>query len=119
MNVVRVILGFIVAGLLVATRPGLSAVSREVSSDPAAMYTLRVESGKSHRVRFRLVEPRGDSIVEADQFDFVVTAKGLIVRPTSPTTASSITGARLTFESFELFLPTDGSPSLMEGAVSR
>jgi hypothetical protein len=119
MVVVRVMLGVAIAALLVSTQPALSAVSRVTSSDPEVLYTVRVEPGKSHRVRFRLVEPRGDSIVEADQFDFIVSAKGLRIRPSAPTTATGTAGARLTFESFDLFLPTDGSPSLMEGAVAK
>jgi hypothetical protein len=113
------VLGVVVVAGLVSTQPGLSAVGKKSSSDPEAIYTLRVDTSKSKRVRFQLIEPRGDSIVEADQFEFVVTPRGLIVRPTAPTAASSTFGSRLTFESFELFLPSDGSPSLLEGSVSK
>ena len=71
MNVVRVVLGFVIAVLLVVNRPVVSAVSKDRPSDPGPVYTLRVDAGTSKWVRFRLVEPRGDSIIEASQFDFV------------------------------------------------
>jgi hypothetical protein len=120
MNLLRVTLGVCIALALLATRPVLSAVRHESGlSDPEAMYTVRVEPGTSDRVRFRLIEPRGDSVIEADRFDFIVSAKGLKIRPATPATASGTAGAKLTFESFLLFLPTDGSPTLLEGSIVK
>ena len=113
MNVVRVILGLFVLASLVSTQPALSASS---ASDPDPIYTLRVERGKSNRVQFRLIEPRGDSVVEAEHFDFIVTRKGLVIKPGEPTIATGTAG-QLTFENFELFLPADGSEPFMEGDV--
>src|SRR5262245_47512031 len=99
MKVVRVTLWVVVAGLLVCTRPVVSARGQGAPTESKSLYTVRLEKGETHPVRFRLLEPRGDSIVEADQIDFVLSPKGLTIRPSPPTFASGTAGT-LTFESF-------------------
>ena len=115
MNIVRVLLGFVLLVSLVVTQPALSAVASK-PFDPEVVYTVRVERGKSNRVQFRLVAPYGDSIVEAEHFDFLVTKQGLLIRPLGTALASGTDG-RLLFDKFEMFLPTDGGEPFMEAVV--
>jgi hypothetical protein len=119
MNVVRVLLGFAVASVVVTTQPVLSAVNHPASSVPEGTYILRVERGKSHKLRFEMIDPRGDGLIEADEFDLVLSPRGLTIKPTSPSTASSLSGTRVNFETFELFLPTDGSDQSVEGTLAK
>ena len=119
MNVVRVLLGFALTVSLVSSQPGVSAVGLPVPSVPDGTYVLRVDKGKSHKLRFQMIDPRGDSLIEADEFDLVLSPHGLTIKPTSPSTASSLSGTRLNFETFELFLPTDGSDQSVEGRFSK
>jgi hypothetical protein len=115
MNVVRVLLGLVVLLPVILTNPAVSAAGPAIS-DPDVVYTVRVERGKANRVQFRLVAPYGDSIVEAEHFDFLVTRKGLLIKPRGTALASGTAGSLL-FENFEMFLPIDGSEPFMEAKV--
>src|SRR5690606_31483192 len=115
MKVVRLLLGAFAFVSLLFTQPAVSSVVAEVS-DPDVVYRVRVERGKSNRVQFRLVAPYGDSIVEAQHFDFLVPKKGLLIRPDGTALASGTAG-RLLFDNFEMFLPIDGSDPYMEAQV--
>ena len=119
MTVVRVLLGFVVATTLFSTQPVLSAPSRPAPSVPDGTYVLRVEKGTANRLRFQMVDPRGDSLIEADEFDLVLSPRGLSVKPSSPSTASSLSGTRVSFDTFELFLPTDGTDQSVEGTLAK
>ena len=119
MTVVRVLLGFVVVTTLFSTQPVLSAPSHPAPSVPEGTYVLRIEKGKADRLRLQMVDPRGDSLIEADEFDLVLSPRGLSVKPSSPSMASSLSGARVSFETFELFLPTDGSDQSVEGTVAK
>jgi hypothetical protein len=118
MKVVRVLLGYGVLLCLVFTQPASSAMVLSEPSDPDVLYTVRVERGKANRVQFRLVAPYGDSVVEAEHFDFLVTRRGLLIKPGTTALASGTAG-RLLFENFEMFLPTDGTEPYMEAAVPK
>ena len=119
MTVVRVLLGFALTVFLVSSQPVVSAVGHPAPSVPEGTYILRVDKGKLHKLRFQMLDPRGDSLIEADEFDLVLSPQGLMIKPTSPSTASSLSGTRLHFETFELFLPTDGSDQSVEGRFSK
>ena len=119
MNVVRVLLGFVVAALLILIQPGSAAAGRPTSSVPEGTYVLRVDKGKTHRLRFQMIDPRGDSLIEADEFELVLSPRGLTIKPSSSATATSLGGTRLNFETFELFLPTDGSDHSVEGTIAK
>src|SRR5689334_8423901 len=119
MKFARACFGFfaIVALLLIQPSSVLNA-STSSDSDPEQLYVVRIERGKNNRVQFRLLEPPGDSVVEAEQLDLIVTKKGLFIKPASTALASDTAG-QLLFDNFHLFLPTDGSEPFMEADVPR
>jgi hypothetical protein len=119
MNVVRCFLGFVaIVGLLLTQPSSILNASSSSDSDPDQLYTVRIERGKNNRVQFKLIEPRGDSVVEAEQLDLILTKKGLLIKPGSTALAAGTAG-HLLFDNFRLFLPTDGSEPFMEGDVPR
>jgi hypothetical protein len=119
MKAARLLLGFVgIVGLLLTQPSSVLNASSPSDSDPELLYTVRIERGKGNRVQFKLIEPRGDSVVEAEQLDLILTKKGLLIKPASTALANGTAG-HLLLDNFRLFLPTDGSEAYMTGDVER
>jgi hypothetical protein len=110
MEIARIMLGASVIALLVGTQPTVSALAQTEQAQPVANPTIRIlPASAPGQVRVQIVMGReGTQIVEANQFDLLMSGGGLRVEANGPGSLEWGQATKARFTRFELRLIGEG-----------
>jgi hypothetical protein len=115
MRILRALLGVSTVAVLLGTQPVLSAIAQNQPEQPQPWPTLRFLPGPDGQVRGQIVRPgEPPQILEANQFELVLSGNGLNVQATGPGTFHWAPSPRVPFTRYEIHM-IPGAP----GAVGN